>query len=79
MKPSFNKRYDIEGIDVLRLARVTAWSKVVPMGNFRGGPGARCLVVLIVLHYLGYPLYFLFARYGHRLRLLRRIAVKLKA
>ncbi|MBU1567609.1 MAG: hypothetical protein KJ630_18530 [Proteobacteria bacterium] len=78
MKSSLNSRYDIDGLEISRLARVALWSKFVPMGNFHGGPGGRCLAVLILLHYLGYPMYLLLARYGHRLHLLRRIAAKFR-
>ncbi len=76
---SLSKRYDIKGLEILRLARVAFWGKIVPMGNFHGGPGGRCLASLILLHYFGYPIYLVLARYGHRLHLLRRIAAKLRA
>ena len=79
MSNTLNKRYDIEGLEISRLVRVALWSKIVPMGNFRGGPGGRCLAVLLLLHYLGYPLYLVLARHGHRLQLLKRIATKLRA
>ncbi len=76
MKSPLNKRYDLEGLEISRLARLALWRKIVPMGNFRGGPGGKCLAVLMFLHYLGYPLYLALARYGNRLHLLRRIVVK---
>ncbi len=78
MNSSLNKHYDLKGLEISRLARMALWSKFVPMGNFHSGPGGRCLAVLILLHYLGYPLYLVLARYGHRLHLLRRIAAKLR-
>ncbi len=76
---SLDKRYDIKGLEITRLAGVAIWRKIVPMGNFLGGPGGRCLVVLILLHYLGYPMYLVNARYGHHLHPLRRIVAKLRA
>jgi hypothetical protein len=79
MNRTFNKRYDLQGLEISRLARLALWSEIIPLGNFRGGPGGRCLAVLILLHYLGYPMYLLLARYGHRLHLLRRITAKLRA
>lgn len=79
MNSSLNKRYDLEGLEISRLTKMAMWGKYVPMGNFHGGPGGRCLVVLIFLHYFGYPLYLVLARYGHRQNLLRRIVVKLRA
>ncbi len=79
MKSCINKRYDIEGLEITRLAKIAFWSKLVPLGNFRGGPGGRCLAILIILHYFGYPMYLALARYGHHLHFLRRIAAKLRA
>lgn len=78
MSPVYNDRYDLAGIELSRLIKTAIVGKFVPMGNFRGGPGGRCLVVLAVLHYLGYPVYRILAQYGHRLQILRRIAVKLR-
>lgn len=79
MKNPLNKRYDIEGLEISRLARVALWGKFVPMGNFHGGPGGRCLAVLLLLHYCGYPIYLGIARYGHHLHFLQRIVAKLRA
>jgi hypothetical protein len=78
MNRAFNKRYDIKGLEILRLLKIALLSKFVPMGNFRGGPGGRCLVVLIFLHYFGYPLYYILIRHGQRLGPLRRIVAKLR-
>lgn len=78
MSRIINNRYDLNGLEIARLAKTVFWGKVVPMGNFQGGPGGRCLAVLALLHYCGYPMYLIIARYGHRLQLLRRIAAKLK-
>jgi hypothetical protein len=78
MSTIHNRRYDLGGLELSRLMKTAIFSKIVPMGNFRGGPGGRCLVVLALLHYLGYPGYRILAQYGHRLRLLKRIAGRLK-
>lgn len=74
MSPVHNNRYDLEGIELPRLIKTAIVSKIVPMGNFRGGPGGRCLIVLALLHYFGYPVYRILAQYGHRLQILRHIA-----
>ncbi len=79
MSHVLNKRYDLKGLELLRLVRLALLSKVVPMGNFHGGPGGRCLAVLFLLHYFGYPLYLILAKFGHRLHFLKRIVSKLKA
>lgn len=67
MKRVLNTRYDLSGNDIARLFRLAAIGKILPLGNLRGGPGLRCLVVLSLLHYLGYPLYYINAKYGDRL------------
>lgn len=78
MKGTLNNRYDIEGLEIIRLARLALWAKFVPMGNFRGGPGARCLLVLMFLHYLGNAAYKVLARHGHHLQPLRYLAEKIR-
>ncbi len=78
MKTTLNKRYDITGNEVSRVVKNILFSKFIPIGNLRGGPGLRCLVTLSVLHYLGAVLYWGQARYGHRLQPLRRLAAKIR-
>jgi hypothetical protein len=73
MNGVLNKRYDLNGLEISRLVKFAIMAKFVPMGNFRGGPGARCLSVLLVLHFFGYPLYFFKARYGMHLGPLKRM------
>jgi len=72
MKRAHNNRFDVTGHETLRLIKLSAFGKIIPVGNWRGGPGLRCLVIVSVLHYFGYPLYWLNARYGHKLGLLKR-------
>lgn len=78
MNTVHNRRYDLSGTEISRLIKIAIFSKIMPMGNFRGGPGGRCLAVLSVLHYFGYPVYRALAQYGHRLRFFKRIVMKLK-
>ncbi|WP_457576698.1 hypothetical protein [Desulfomarina sp.] len=73
MKTVLTKRYDLQGNELARLAKTALLSKWIPLGNFRGGPGARCLVTLAVLHYFGRILYWLLGRHGDRLRLLKKV------
>lgn len=72
MKSIVTKRYDLQGQSILRLARLALLGKYLPLGNLLGGPGARCLAVLLFLHSFGYPFYLLVARYGHRLQGIRQ-------
>ena len=76
MKTVLTKRYDLRGNELPRLVRTAVLSKWVPLGNFRGGPGSRCLLTLLVLHYLGGLIYRLLARYGERILLLKRVKNK---
>jgi len=78
MKSLLNKRYDITGNELLRVVKLSAFARFVPVGNLRGGPGLRCLVVMFVLHYLGAPLYAVLARYGQKVSVFHRIANKLR-
>ena len=78
MKPVFTRRFDLVGNELSRLLKIAMFGKIVPIGNLRGGPGVRCLAVLSLLHYLGYPLYWVNARYGHRLNLFKKVVKKLR-
>jgi hypothetical protein len=72
MRRVLDQKYQLTGNELSRLLRTTLLSRLIPCGNWRGGPGMRCLVVLALLHYAGRPLYLLIARYGERLRPLRQ-------
>ena len=77
MRPVLNQRFDLTGGEYTRLLRLSIFGKLVPIGNWRGGPGLRCLITLAVLHYLGETLYRLKDRYGHRLGPIRRLAARM--
>jgi len=53
--------------DILRQARLALLDRFIPLGNFGGGPGWRCLAVMTVLHYLGRPLFVVLIRYESQL------------
>ncbi|MGW8195540.1 MAG: hypothetical protein ACWGOX_14885 [Desulforhopalus sp.] len=78
MKPVYNHRFDLRGNELSRMVKVGLFGKFVPIGNLRGGPGMRCLAVLFILHYLGYPLYWLNARYGQGLGPVKRLVGRLR-
>jgi hypothetical protein len=78
MKTVLNKRYDLTGNELSRVGKNILFSKFIPIGNLRGGPGLRCLFTLSILHYFGGVLYWVQARYGHRLQPLRRLAAKIR-
>lgn len=72
------KIYDLGGNTLARLLKIAAFGKVVPIGNLRGGPGLRCLLVLSLLHYGGYPMYLINAKYGHRLQRMKNVLRKVR-
>lgn len=78
MKKVVNKRFDLTGNEFSRLLGMSLFAKFMPIGNLGGGPGLRCLIVLTLLHYLGYPGYWVVAKYGHRLKFIKRLANKLR-
>jgi len=53
--------------DILRQARLALLDRFIPLGNFGGGPGWRCLAVMTVLHYVGRPLFVVLIRYESQL------------
>jgi hypothetical protein len=68
-----DKHYNLTGLELPRLIKLWLLGKIVPLGNLHSGPGLRCLAVLAVLHYFGRPIYYLNARYGQRLHIVKRI------
>ncbi|MCK9175554.1 MAG: hypothetical protein M0O96_09795 [Desulforhopalus sp.] len=79
MKEKIQKNnFDLAGNSHARLIRMVIFAKVMPIGNIAGGPGMRCLAVLSVLYYCGWPLYAFNARYGHHLGRMKGILSRLK-
>ncbi len=76
MKTVLNKRFELTGNEFFRLLGVSLFGKFVPIGNLWGGPGLRCLAVLTLLHYVGFPGYWIKAKYGHRLQFIKGIINK---
>lgn len=78
MSKVLKKNYDLQGLEISRIIKMTLLSKIVPVGNISTGPGARFLIILSVLHHCGYPIYLLLARFGHRINKLRQISDRLR-
>ncbi len=79
MKSIINRYFELQGNSHWRLLRMAAFARIIPIGNLAGGPGIRCLVILTVLHYLGYPLYVFAGRYGNRLKALKLMLCRSRA
>lgn len=72
MQKVANQRLEAGRGDILRLSRLNMLARIVPLGNFAGGPGWRCLATMMVLHYLGRPLFIILVRYETQLTALYR-------
>lgn len=67
-------RYDIAGNNIIRVSRLSHFARFIPVGNLGGGPGGRCLLVLLMLHSpVGRFLYWFKARYSSQAERLKRI------
>jgi hypothetical protein len=73
-----NKRHDITGSPILRVFRHQMLARCLPLGNYRGGAGFRCLVVFSFLHYIGRPLFAILVRYERQLNALYTMREKLR-
>lgn len=78
MNRVLKKNYDLQGLEISRLAKITLIGKILPLGNLAGGPGTRDIIILSLLHYFGYPVYLFLARFGHRVKILRKISARLR-
>ena len=72
-QPLLDKRYDLSGNSMLRVFRQQVTAKIIPMGNYRGGAGLKCLLVFTVLHYLGRPVFFILIRFERQLSRLYKL------
>ena len=65
--------YDLSGNGILRVFRQQVTAKFIPMGNYRGGAGLKCLLVFSVLHYLGKPIFLVLIRFERQLSWLYKL------
>lgn len=72
-RPLLNNRCDLTGNSVLRVFRHQLLARCIPLGNYRGGAGIKCLVIFSVLHYVGRPLFQVLVRYERQLHSLYRL------
>ena len=78
MKNIFTSRYDLAGSEIFRITRTLAFNRCIPVGNLAGGGGIRCLLVLIVLHVLGRPVFGVLMRQERRAHALHTFINRLK-
>ena len=69
-----DRSFQPTGMEIGRSGRLFALSRIIPLGNWQGGPGWRCLVILWVSHYYGRILFPILVRYEEQLtRIYKRI------
>jgi len=62
------------GMEIGRSGRLFFLYRILPLGNWSGGPGWRCLIILWVSHNAGRLLFPIFVRYeGILARIYKRI------
>jgi len=66
----FDDRFDIAGNGILRFIKHLLVNRMMLLGNLFNNPGARCLIILVVLHYFGGPIYWIFTRWERPIRFL---------
>lgn len=67
MKKAFNARFDITGNELSRVMKTTSVARFFPLGNFGGGPGLKCMLVLMLVHYFGRPVFWLLTKHEDKL------------
>ncbi len=71
-----DKRFGLTGNSTARVLRHYLLSRCIPMGNAVGGPGIKPLLVLLLLHYAGRPIFWLVVRFERQVLFLYKIAQK---
>lgn len=66
----FTKNYDLSGMGITRLIKHLIMNRFLLVGNMFGNPGLRYLTILMLLHFLGGPIYWLLTRWERPLRFL---------
>ena len=78
MKNIFTARFDLAGSEICRITRTLALNRIIPVGNLAGGGGIRCLLVLVILHTFGRPVFELLMRQEQRAHALHMLINRLK-
>ncbi len=68
--------HDVAGNSFFRTFRFNVLNKIIPLGNYRSGTGLRPALVLLVLHYVGRPVFSLLIRYESQFHRLYQVVRK---
>lgn len=72
-KKIMSRGYDLTSNPISRVFWHSLRSRCIPMGNYRGGAGLKCLVILSVTHYFGRPIFWCITRFEPQMARLYRI------
>jgi len=72
------KNFDISGNGIIRLVRFYLLGRILPMGNNHGGPGWRCLLVLMLFHFWGRQCYWFNNKCSRQIDFLRVLKRRLQ-
>ena len=71
------RRYDLTGNGILRIFQHQVTAKCIPLGNYKGGAGFKCIAVFTLLHYLGSPIFYILIRFERQMSSLYRFVKRL--
>jgi len=74
----FTRRYDLAGNSILRVFRHQVLARCIPLGNYGGGAGFKCLLTFVVLHYFGKPIFTILVRFERQAAFLHKVKDRLK-
>ena len=73
-----NKNFDISRGEISRVEKYYVFSKFLPFGNFGGGPGLKCLLIALFMHYFGWWITWLFVHFEKQVRLIHVTMKRIK-
>ena len=73
-----NKRFDISGEEVSRVGKHFVISKFARYEDFGGGPGWKCLLIALFIHYFGWWVAWLLIHFEKQVRVLYAAVKKKK-
>lgn len=73
-----NKRFDISGEEVSRVGKHFVISKFARHEDFGGGPGWKCLLIALFIHYFGWWVAWLLIHFEKQVRMLYAAVKKKK-
>lgn len=67
---TMNTRFDLYGNEINRIGKYYLISRIARFGNYGGGPGLKCLLIVFIAHFFGKPLGWILVFFEEQLKLL---------